>query len=71
MMRRRPTRQRFGKPSFGRRVPGVDFLSIREEILSIEPPIELDAGEARDKSKVLLIHPAIKHRVTPIRPRLY
>lgn len=73
MLRRRPCRERFGRASFGRRVPNCNFSSIREGIVGIEEVManELVELEPRRSSKILLIHPAIKHRVSPLRPRTH
>ena len=32
MLRRRPSRNRIGHPSYGRRVPACNFAAIREEV---------------------------------------
>ncbi len=73
MLRRKPSRERIGRASYGRRVPSCNFQSIKEEIMGLESVLaeESVSLSVRDSSKLLLIHPAIKHRVTPLRPRTH
>lgn len=54
-------------------MPNCNFSSIREGIVGIEEVManELVELEPRRSSKILLIHPAIKHRVSPLRPRTH